>query len=59
MKSTFSSLYDNIGDAFIQLRKLGKCSKIIASSVIAKFLPLGEDIGFATRFGLEKEKKDP
>lgn len=59
MKSTFCCPpYNNIRDAFIQLRKAGKYNKIIASPVIEKLLPLGQEIGFATRFGQEKEKKN-
>lgn len=60
MKSTFCSPpYNNVRDAFIQLRRAGKYNKIIASPVIEKLLPLGPEIGFATRFGPEKEKKIP
>lgn len=59
MKSALNSLpYNNIRDAFIQLKKWDN-SKIMASSAIEKLLPLGQEIGFGTRFGLKKERKIP
>lgn len=59
VKANFSSPpYNDIRDALIQPRKFGKHSKIITSFVTGKLLALGKQIGFATRFGLEKENKD-
>lgn len=59
MKSTFNSPpHNNIRDAFIQLIKFEKYNKIIAFSVIEKLLRLGQEFGFTSRFGLQKEKKD-
>lgn len=58
VKANFSSPpYNDIRDALIQPRKFGTYRKIITSLVTGKLLPPGKQIGFATRFGLEKEKK--